>query len=128
MKLSIHNQTSYQAPRTYFARILKKAVALFKFEPSELSVAFLGESEMKRINKMYRGADAPTDVLSFSYGEILLCPDYIKKKYKITSSKQYSKQTQLLFAHGILHIAGYDHSTKGDEEMMRALEEKLVKC
>lgn len=128
MKFSIYNQTNYSIPRTHFARILKKSVATLKFELTELSVAFLSESEMRRVNKIYRGVDAPTDVLSFSYGEILLCPDYIKKKYKTTSAKQYAKQAKLLFAHGILHIAGYGHSTKRDESAMRVLEEKLVKC
>lgn len=128
MKLVIHNKHQSSIQGAAFARILKKASALLKLEDTELSLAFLSQSEMRRINKIYRGVDAPTDVLSFEYGEILLCTEYIKKKYGITMKKDYTERLKLLFAHGILHIAGYDHVKKQDEEIMRELEEILVKC
>ena len=76
----------------------------------DISIAIIGEKEIKGLNKKYRRINKPTDVLSFFYppageaggesGEIVIC----LKQVKINKEKL----VQALI-HGILHLSGYDH-------------------
>ena len=98
----------------------------------EVSIVFVGDRLIRRLNKIYRGTDKTTDVLSFEgeenfLGEIIICYPQIKrqaKKYK------HSARQELVFVlvHGLLHLLGYDDKIeKGRREMM-ALGEEFMKC
>jgi probable rRNA maturation factor len=79
---------------------------------------------MQKLNKNFRKKNKPTDVLSFDLregnylGEIIICPKVVKdnaKKYGVTAKKEMLK----VFAHGILHLLGYDHEqSKSQAELM----------
>ncbi|MFA5355541.1 MAG: rRNA maturation RNase YbeY [Candidatus Paceibacterota bacterium] len=89
-------------------RILKKE----KRSDLSVSVAFVGQSRIKDINKKHRGKDKPTDVLSFYYGdlgEIVICPEIVEK------SGSFKKELTKVFIHGLLHILGYDHEKNQKE-------------
>lgn len=92
-----------------------------------ISLAVISKNEMREINSAYRGADEPTDVLAFDYGEILLCPAHIKKKYGLISKHACQMKMQELFVHGLVHIGGFDHATKKEEVKMKEVEEKILK-
>lgn len=91
----------------------------------DLSVSFVGEKEMQKINKQTRNIDKVTDILSFPLdaqsGEIYINETYAKKKAKIfeISHEDYLKY---LFVHGMIHLLGHDHGDKMD-----ALEKKFTK-
>lgn len=90
----------------------------------ELSLAFIGETTAKKTNKVSRGKDYATDILSFplddSSGEILICPNIAKKKNK-DFDMSYSHFLIFLFIHGCLHLKGLDHG-----EEMEKLEDKYL--
>lgn len=100
----------------------------------ELSVAFIGEAEMKKINKKYRGKDKPTDELSFTLektknklsGEILLCPSIIKSKSYSPQTTNYSLKLNHLLTHALLHLCGYDHETEKEWREMDKLEKIIA--
>lgn len=75
-------------------------------EKYELSVAFVGNPTMKRLNEKYRKKSYSADVLSFplskNEGEIL-----INKKY--AKNRDYSGY---LFVHSLLHLKGFKHGEK----------------
>lgn len=79
----------------------------------ELSVAFVSPEEIARLNKIYRGIDAPTDILSFplsdSEGEIYICEEEARKE-SMKFGRGYDNFLQFLFIHGCVHLKGYDHS------------------
>lgn len=93
-----------------------------------LTIAFLTEFNMKKLNQHYRKKNKATDVLSFSIedspqsnkaiGELALCPTYIQNKAKKrgVSSRE---ETAYIVLHGLLHLLGYEHekSKKSAEEM-----------
>jgi rRNA maturation RNase YbeY len=84
-----------------------------------LSIAFVDAQKMQEVNKKYRKKNKPTNILSFPFskteGEILLCEEVIKKEVKErvkTEGRTYKKWLGFLVIHGMLHLKGYEHSSK----------------
>ena len=79
-----------------------------------LSIALISAPKSRKINKKYRREDKPTNVLSFALrkneGEILLCPEIIRKEAK-NSDKTYAQFMLFLVIHGMLHLKGMKHSS-----------------
>jgi probable rRNA maturation factor len=80
-----------------------------------LSIALISAKKSREINKKYRKKDKPTNILSFAFhkneGEILLCPSIIKKEVK-KFGRNYEELAGFLVIHGMLHLKGYEHSSK----------------
>ena len=120
--------------------------------PLAIEVAFVGEDEIRALNRDKRGKDAVTDVLSFPYydgirrktiyindyagdvdeedgrlliGSICVCEKRAKEQ-AADFGHSISREVCYLVAHGILHCFGYDHIEKNDEEEMTALAEKIM--
>ncbi len=108
-------------------RIIDKEIGNVK-----VNVVFVGEKRMRNLNKSYKSADYPTDVLTFVYqeddiyAEIFVCPSIVEKnalKYKET----FERELVRTLIHSCLHIAGYDHEMKdaGSKEMFEKQERYL---
>jgi len=106
-----------------------------------VSVHCIGEKRMRGLNRLHRGVDRPTDVLSFSalegmppvadpdetdIGDIFIAIPVIKrqaKRFGITFRDEFYR----MLVHGVLHLVGYDHEQKNDAERMFFLQESIVK-
>lgn len=105
-------------------------------EECELSVTFVDDEAIREINREYRDKDRATDVISFALeemgegeieivgadmprvlGDIIISVDTAKAQ-----AEEYGHSTNrelgFLALHGFLHLLGYDHMTKEDEEIM----------
>ena len=84
-----------------------------------LTLAFVSEQYIQKLNKEFRKKNSVTDILSFapveedSLGEIALCPSFIYR----TKPSGFSKREWLfyLILHGMLHLLGFDHENNPDE-------------
>ncbi len=94
-------------------------------EKLDLSIALVGGTKMKALNKEYRKINKPTDVLSFNYGktgEIVICPEQVKKNAKEYGSS-FRRELAKVLIHGMLHLLGYDHEkSKKEAEIMQGKE------
>ncbi len=85
----------------------------------DLSFAFINESEMQRLNRIYRGKNEPTDILSFplskTSGEIVICKKKAAQKAKLYGRK-YENFLYFLFIHGLVHLKGMDHGAIMEKE------------
>jgi len=117
------------------SRLVKKVVEAFgrahKIGRKEISLAFVGDAEMKKLNQTCRGINQPTDILSFDgegsfLGEIVI--DYAQIKRQAGYFGQTVKQ-ELVFilAHGLLHLIGYDDKTEKQKNKMIKLGEDFIK-
>ena len=80
---------------------------------------------MRRINREYLGHDYATDVITFDYGEIIICPALAKRNAR-RFGNSVEKELVLYVVHGILHLAGYDDHAPGDAKKMRKKEVDLL--
>lgn len=111
----------------------------------EVDVSLVGDEEIHEINREYRKVDRVTDVISFAFddakdekshinndlliphmlGEIFVCvPQALRQAKEIGNSSE--RELSFLFVHGLLHLLGYDHMKKEDEEVMFPLQEKIL--
>lgn len=99
----------------------------------EFSIAFVSDKRMTELNKLFRGKDLTTDVLSFPHGREEFEPDSGELGDIVISVEQAAKQAaengltleneiKQLILHGMLHLCGYDHETDDGEMNARELE------
>lgn len=113
---------------------------------SEVSVTFVTNDAIQEINRTYRDKDVPTDVISFAMeemgeGEIeiknadipTLLGDIIisvERANEQATSYGHTFERELCFlaVHGFLHILGYDHGTREEEQEMFGLQETILQA
>lgn len=92
----------------------------------ELSVLFCDDAAIHELNRDYRGKDMATDVLSFEQegpgdvrilGDIVISLETVENRFPDDRAAQRA-EVLLLFCHGMLHLLGYDHKTKKDQQQM----------
>jgi probable rRNA maturation factor len=115
-------------------KIRKQALRILSalgFTDSELSVTFVGDRTIRRLNREYRGIDKPTNVLSFSMGEgdfagvnphllgdVVISADTARREAE-EEGISLGERLGFLLLHGILHVTGHDHERSGDAEARR---------
>ena len=106
----------------------------------DVTVAIVDDAEIRRMNREYRGIDSPTDVLSFPAHEgfmLLSEPDAFLGDIAISvdwarlQADEYGhsieRELAFLTIHGMLHLLGFDHILKEDEEEMIALQDQILR-
>lgn len=127
-------ELSTSKPRWLTSDFVERILGLFdaaviKKLPASVSVIFVGEKEMRDMNA-YRGKTTSTDVLSFEIdtqdGEVYLCWPVVKRQAKDFGVSEEIESVRLI-AHGLLHLAGYDHE-RGPRaaKIMFAAQDKVV--
>ncbi len=113
-------------------------------EPCEVSISFVDDEAMARLNAEYRGMEGPTDVLSFEcdnaddglgfaqaagevyeLGDIVVAPD-VAERQAARFGNGFRGEIELLLVHGMLHLCGYDHVEDADAAQMEARERELL--
>lgn len=98
----------------------------------DIELIIMDNNEIQEINKTHRGIDKDTDVLSFPYEDVPMCPlgsivisaSHVEEKAKEFGHSE-DDEFALLFLHGLLHLLGYDHEIDNGE--MRDKEAELIK-
>jgi probable rRNA maturation factor len=107
------------------SKIAHRALEVLGLSRVELSVALVSDAQIKRLNKLYRNKDKPTDVLSFPIGEkvedwlilgdIVISVDTAKRQAQ-ELGHSLEEELKRLLVHGLVHLLGYDHELGGEEE------------
>ncbi len=142
MKTSIEiaNLTKKIIASDFVKKVMRKAVKLAgaDLDLLDISIVFVSEAEIRKINWKYRKKKKSTDVLSFNLnsgynkkkiwgppaslreqarlqsvvrGELVLCPEVIAKNAR-ENKMSFSRELAFVLAHGILHILGWRHGKK----------------
>jgi probable rRNA maturation factor len=97
--------------------------------PEEIAViqfVLVDRETMARVHGSFLGDPTETDVITFPYGEILVCPAVARDQapgYGLNP-----EQEVLLYAlHGLLHLAGYDDTTPAAAKQMARAQARLLK-
>lgn len=122
--------------------IMKRALDLTnRDEACICSVIWVTPEKIHEINREYRQIDRPTDVISFALQDGVdqfLVPEQAQELGDIfiniqaieEQAKEYGhtirRESCFLFCHGLLHLLGYDHLTKEEEQEMFALQDEVL--
>lgn len=134
----IVDEYGYEAPKI-LNKILNKTLELEKINNGIFTIIFVDEEKIHEINREYRGIDRVTDVISFAYndtgsfsqnglnvlGEIFVCIPRMKEQANEYGHSE-TREICFLCCHGLLHLLGYDHMNKEDEEVMFGKQEEIL--
>jgi len=128
-------------PKKYFDYKLKKitkAIKLFRNKNITFTILLTNSLKMKKLNKKFRKKNKSTDVLSFP----TFLPKnlkFIKEKhvyvgdlaisYEIVnfrSKKNFFKEFDKVWVHGLVHLIGYDHIKNKDYYKMLKIEKRIL--
>ena len=120
-------------------RTAQKILRLVGQNNAELSLALVGNDEIRELNRKYRNKPAPTDVLSFPadesaglharlLGDVIISVEQAEVQAR-RARRTLEAEVEWLLIHGILHLLGYDHERSAKEaKIMRALEKKITRA
>lgn len=107
-------------------------------EIASLSIAYVDDVEMQKLNREYLGHDYPTDVISFLLddaiqaetrcltGELVVGLEYGRR---MAARHGWRPDDELLLyvVHGLLHLCGYDDLTDEARPIMRMRESEWIR-
>lgn len=114
-----------------YARIADGVNALLPHAPDGVvAITFIDDAEIRRLNRMYRGKDAVTDVLSFAsgipggeVGDVLISFPQAERQ---AEDGDVELECVDLVTHGVLHVLGHDHERPEDAAVMFPLQDAIV--
>ena len=122
---------------------------------TEVSLLFVDEDAMAKLNEQFLGKSGPTDVLSFPMeeepgpagrspdfggtgpgtsseegalrllGDVVICP-VVAARNAEEHGVPLDDEIALLVVHGLLHLLGLDHQEDAEAERMEAIERQLL--
>jgi len=115
-------------------RAARAALATAAPPAGELSITFVSDDEIARLNREWLGREGATDVIAFALdgqelaGDIYIAPDTAARN---AAALEIGAEEELLrlVVHGTLHVLGHDHPDGEDryEAPMFALQEELLR-
>lgn len=128
-------------PLTSFCEQVRRELG---FPEESVTVCFVSDPAIARMNRKFRGKQGPTDVLSFParrsrvrgarllrrrqtkpghyVGDIVISPE-TARRFARRRSHGLASELRVLILHGMIHLAGFDHENDGGEMMQ--LERRL---
>jgi len=138
-KIEIFNQTDENIDLKYIKKLSNFTLKKEKVKNGIINIILTDEDEIRKINKEYRNIDKVTDVISFALeegenisfsfgrllGDIYICIPRMKEQ-ALEYGHSEKREISFLTVHGILHLLGYDHMEKQDEEVMFKKQELIL--
>jgi len=130
MSVEVFNrQRRFAVDAAALESVADRALAAVGRPGAEMSVTVTNDRRLHELNRVYRGKDKPTDVLSFPYdeeggpvGDVVISVDRALAQAD-ERGHSLQRELELLTLHGTLHVCGYDHET--DDGEMNGLERRL---
>lgn len=150
-----HSRQTFDFPYEELAGQVITAVLDFEEFPyeAEVSLMLTELGEIHEINRVHRGIDRATDVLSFPMleypapgdfsqmeesfgyfhpdtgeamlGDIVLCVDKVKEQ-AMEYGHSVRREYAFLIVHSMLHLLGYDHMTEEEALVMEEKQEQIL--
>jgi len=99
--------------------------------PHDIKIVEVSVKTSQKLNTIYRNKFRATNVLSFrydsQYGEILICPEVIRREAK-EQGNSYEYQMTWYSVHAMIHLAGIHHErSKSAAKKAESLEYRILK-
>jgi probable rRNA maturation factor len=123
------------------ARVARTVLKSLGMDDAEVNLTFFTSQRIRVLNRVYLGKDEATDVIAFPGGEargarrkarkgfflgdIAISTDRAGKNARLYRTG-LTEEVMLYVIHGLLHLAGYDDTTKKERAAMRKKEREFL--
>lgn len=152
MSIEIANESGVDVDEALLADLARHVLDGMRVHPlAELSVLLVDEPAMTELHVRWMGEEGPTDVLAFPMdelrlpqpsthgdrsqpdpdaseallGDVVICPQ-VAAAQAAEAQHEVQDELDLLCAHGILHLLGYDHAEPEEHAEMFGLQDRLL--
>ncbi len=140
MKIQIgNNQKNFKLNKRRIRNTTKTMLQQLDCRDKEVSISFVDDQTIQRLNLHYLNKNKPTNVLSFSLqegefnninpgilGDIVISVDTAQRD-AAAGGLSVEQEIDFLIIHGLLHLLGYNHenTTKAETAKMQKKEKYL---
>jgi len=143
VSIEINNESGVEVDESALLRLATYALDQLHVHPdAELAILLVDEAAMEQLHVQWMDEPGPTDVLSFPMdelrpgsedditpagllGDIVLCPQVAIAQAK-EAGHSVLDELELLTAHGILHLLGFDHGEPEEEKEMFGIQRDIL--
>lgn len=149
MTVEVVNESGVPVDENALAGLSRHVLDGMRVHPlAELSVLLVDEAAMTELHEKWMDEPGPTDVLSFPMdelrpghlpggadeddeadpallGDVVLCPAVAERQAR-DAGHSTGDELELLCAHGILHLLGFDHAEPDEHKEMFGLQAELL--
>jgi probable rRNA maturation factor len=153
VSIEIANESGVAVDEAALAGLARHVLDEMRVHPlAELSVLLVDEPAMTELHVRWMGEEGPTDVLAFPMdelrppqpggghgerdpadssdvpgllGDVVICPQ-VAAIQAGRARHSVGDEIDLLCAHGILHLLGYDHGDPAEHAAMFGLQDRLL--
>ena len=152
VSIEIANESGVEVNEPGLAGLARHVLDEMGVHPlAELSVLLVDEPAMTELHVRWMGEEGPTDVLAFPMdelrppqpgmhsgqdsadpsgipgllGDVVICPQVAAAQARQARHGAH-EEIDLLCAHGILHLLGYDHADPAEHAKMFGLQDRLL--
>ena len=140
MEIEFFNETSENLENelSIVHSVLIHGLKKLEIDEAIFNVIIVDNDYIHNLNKEYRHIDRETDVITFALeddktfnpeirilGDVYISIDKAKSQ-SIEYGHSLLRELCFLAVHGMLHLLGYDHMEKKDEEVMFSLQEEIL--
>ena len=153
MSVEIANESGMAVNEATLAGLARHVLDEMRVHPlAELSLLLVDEAAMTELHVRWMGEEGPTDVLAFPMdelrppqpggaqpepagseasgipgllGDVVICPQVAAAAAR-RARHSVADEIELLCAHGILHLLGYDHGDAKEHAAMFGLQDRLL--
>lgn len=148
MAIDVNNESGWDIDEEAVLDVARYALQRLRIHPlSELSVIVVDTEAMEQLHVQWMDEPGPTDVLSFPMdelrpghmtgddeddeadpgllGDVVLCPAVAERQAR-KAGHSTREELELLCAHGILHLLGFDHAEPEEHREMFGLQAGLL--
>jgi rRNA maturation RNase YbeY len=122
--------------KSVFERFARRVLEEHAVESYAISISFVNDPEITKLNKERLNRDGPTDVIAFDLSEPGLPFEkvgdiYISKNTAERNSARFKVEPEeemlRLVIHGVLHVLGYRDGGPAEALRMKRAQEKVIK-
>ncbi|BDZ46643.1 rRNA maturation RNase YbeY [Naasia aerilata] len=143
MSVEVNNESTIAVDEAAIQRLITFALDSLHVHPdAEVAVVFVDEAAMEQLHVQWMDEPGPTDVLSFPMdelrpgteehetpagllGDIVVCPQVAQVQAE-QAGHSLLDEIELLTAHGLLHLLGFDHAEPEEEREMFGLQRDIL--
>jgi len=152
--VEVANESGVSVDEPALAALARHVLTEMRMHPlAELSVLLVDTDTMADLHQRWLGEPGPTDVLAFPMdelrppppgsdrsdrsagadsgpgpgllGDVVLCPE-VAEKQASAAQHPVGDELDMLCAHGILHLLGFDHAEPDEKATMFGIQDRLL--